>query len=262
MKKLLFILSILTVACGPSQQEYDTLLKQAEGLEAEIASLKEELEMYKNTPDRLYSDVPGLIKNKDIEGLTAISNKLEKYHPASDECQKAKSALNKLIAENEAKIKAEKEKRMRAVNKLRKEYDDVSGITWYYNPSFVHYNNTNRVSLYIGQDSNNVWLRLKISYEGNSWIFFENAYLSYDGNTREISCSNKETEVGNGGRVWEWIDVPVDEALLSYLKAFTEGKSIKIKLSGKYSNTRAVSNPERRALNDVLLAYDVLTKGE
>lgn len=167
-----------------------------------------------------------------------------------------------MIAENEAKIKAEKEKRMRAVNRLRKEYDDVSGITWYYNPYFVHYDNTNRISLYIGQDNTDVWLRLKISYEGSNWIFFKDAYLSYDGNTRQILFTDKETEVGNGGRVWEWIDVPVEGSLLSYLKDFTEGKSIKIKLSGKYSKTRAVSNPERRALNDVLLAYDVLTKGE
>ena len=58
-------------------------------------------------------------------------------------------------------------------------------------------------------------LRLKMSYSGDDWIFFKNAYLSYNGNTREISFNEyQEKESDNsGGEVWEWIDVSIDDYL-------------------------------------------------
>ena len=40
-----------------------------------------------------------------------------------------------------------------------------------------------------------------MSYTGDDWIFFENAYLSYEGNTLEIKFDkyrNKETENKGG----------------------------------------------------------------
>lgn len=267
MKKLLKILPaiLLLVSCGPSQQEHNEILLQNKELKEEITNLKMIIENYENTPDRLYSSVTTFVNNKDIEGLTNLCNKFEKYHPASTEYQKAKNALNKLIDEKNAKEKAEKEKRMKVVNKLIKNYDDVSGVTWYKNPYFTHYNNTNLVSIYIGQQGNSVWLRLKMSYEGDNWIFFENAYLSYDENTIPVPFDryeNKKTDNGYGGQVWEWIDVPINDDLLSYLKGMVNGKTLKMRLSGKYTHTHTLTTNERKALQDVLLAFDVLENGE
>ena len=39
------------------------------------------------------------------------------------------------------------------------------------------------------------------------------------------------------------------------------GKSLKMRLSGKYTNTRVISSTEKKAMQDVLLAYDVLKNG-
>ena len=150
---------------------------------------------------------------------------------------------------------------MKAVSKLKKEYDDVSGITWYYNPYFTHYNNENRTSLYIGKNEEKIWLRLKMSYEGDNWIFFENAFLSYDGVTKQIlfhKYYDKKSDNGYGGRVWEWIDVSVDDDLLAYLKDMVKGKALKMRLSGKYTHTHNITGNEKKALEDILLAYDVL----
>ena len=33
----------------------------------------------------------------------------------------------------------------------------------------------------MGQKDSIVWLILKMSYQGDNWIFFEQAYLSYEG---------------------------------------------------------------------------------
>ena len=266
MKHLFTIIASIFVitSCGPSQQEYDALLAQKNNLETEVSNLRHIIENYENTPDRLYSKVEALVNNKNIEGLTALCEKFEKYHPASAEYQKTKTALKKLTDEKEAKEKAEKEKRMKAVNKLRKSYDDVSGITWYKNPYFTHYNDENLMSLYIGKKDSNVWLRLRMSYEGDDWIFFEQAYLSYDENTKQILFNRYEDKESDhdGGRVWEWIDVSVNDELLSYLKGMAKGKSLKMRLSGKYTRTRNLGSSERKALQDVLLAYDVLKNGE
>ena len=102
-----------------------------------------------------------------------------------------------------------------------------------------------------------------MSYTGENWIFFENAYLSYDGNTKQIyfnKYDDKETD--HDSRVWEWIDVYVDSDLLSFLKEMVNGKSIKMRLSGKYTETRNLSTAEIKGIKDVLLGYDVLVKGQ
>ncbi len=256
---LIILLALLVVGlfAGPSQSDYDAVV-------AENEALKEEIQKYQNTPDRLYAEVATLVQNKDIEALRQVCEQLRKYHPTSAECEQAQAALNKLIDEKE---KAEKElnaKRLKAVDKLKKQYDDVEGITWYYNPYFTHYNNTNHVSLYIGKrDNGDAWLRLKMSYEGESWIFFTNAYLSYDGNTLEIPFNEfADKKSDNNTRVWEWIDVPVTTEIYGFIQQMVEGKSLKMRLSGKYSETRTLTKSEINGLKDVLLAYDVLLSGK
>ena len=265
MKKFLTItlvviafLAIIGLLGGPTQADYDALVTENEQLKAELVR-------YQTTPDKLYKDVPTLVANKNIDSLTVVCDALYKYHPTSKEYTNTKSALDKLVAEKEAAERAEREKRMKAVKKLTSKYDDVSGITWYYNPHFVHYNDSNRTSLYMGkQKDGRPWLRLRMSYAGDNWIFFENAYLSYDGNTFEIlfnEYNDKKTEIGSG-RVWEWIDVSVTNETLAFLKEMVKGKTLKMRLSGKYSETRTLSYSEIEGLKDVLLAYDVLLNGE
>lgn len=265
MKNLfsLLLLGTIITACGPSQSSYQALLDENNQLKAECQKLQTEIENYKNTPDRLYMGADSCIRNKNIEALSTICKQLEKYHPSSTECKKAQTALQKLISEQEAKKQAEKAKRMSAVNKLKKKFDDVSGITWYKNPYFVHYNDSNHTSLYIGvQEGSSPWLRLKMSYYGEDWIFFEKAYLSYDGKTKEIFFNKYEDKkTDNYTTCWEWIDVSVDDPTLSFLKEMVNGKTLKMRLSGKYSKTKTLSTAEINGIKDVLLAYDVLKNG-
>lgn len=263
MKKQILgvVIFVMTfIACGPSQAEYDKLVKANESLQQEIQSLKTEIENYQNTPDKLYKEAEQFIKAKDRVGLQEVINKFLKYHPTSNEYIKAQSALDKLTEAENARIKAEEAKRLQAVNKLRKEIDDINGITWYYNPYFTHYNNSNHVSIYMGKrEHGKPWLRLIMSYYGDNWIFFDSAYLSYDGNTWEISFNEYEDKKSdNDSSCWEWIDVGVDEYLLAYLKEMVNGKTLKMRLRGKYQKDKVLSTAERNAIKDVLLAYDVL----
>ena len=54
----------------------------------------------------------------------------------------------------------------------------------------------------------------------------------------------------------------VDESILSFLKEMVNGKSVKMRLEGKYSKTRTLNSTEIKAIKDVLLGYDVLVNGE
>lgn len=268
-KILLTLLFALLVSCGPSQKDFDKLSEKVESLESENNTLKAELDNYKENPLKLLSIAKLAFIEKDREMVNKQYDKLLKFHPESEELNEVKAMIDEFKREEEEnRIKLEKlrleeeKKRMSAVSKLKKKYDDVSGVTWYENPYFTHYNNSNHTSLYIGEKEGQVWLRLKMSYYGDSWIFFDYAYLSYDGKTHQIEFDkyrDKKTE--NDSSTWEWIDVNVDDLTLKFLKDMINGKVLKMRLSGKYTNTRNLSPTEVKAMKDVLLAYDVLNKG-
>lgn len=268
MKKVIYFLGLALALAGCVSQsehdkvvkEYNKVLKEKEQLNKELSQVKKDLEGYKMSPKKLCANIDQLLKEKNVSKLKEIENKLTTYHPESAELKKVKqyrAQAEKMIAQEKA---AAEKKRLQAVNKLRKKHDDVSGITWYYNPYFTHYTNSNLTSIYIGKKESSVWLRLEMTYKGDDWIFFDRAFLSYDGNTREISFNEyKEKDSDNsGGEVWEWIDVSVDSYLLSFLEEMVKGKSIKMRLSGKYTKTRNLSVNEIQGIKDVLLAYDVL----
>lgn len=261
--KYIFLIACSTIisSCNNGQME-----RKIQSLTSEVTQLRDslnkvmpELEGYRNSPEKLCSNIDELYKAGDIYELKSIKDKLEKYHPESKEYTIVKDLVSKYETEQQEKAEAEKKERLQAVSKLRKKYDDINHITWYENPYFRHYTNTNYTSIYIGQDESSIWLRLMMSYEGEDWIFFESAYLSYDGNTFNIPFDkyrDKKTE--NDTRVWEWIDVRVSDDLLAFLRKMVNGKSVKMRLSGKYTNTRKLTNTEIKAIKDVLLAYDVL----
>lgn len=258
---VLIPLSAIMVSCNNSEMErkIQNLTSEVELLKDSLDNVMSELEGYRNDPVKLCSNVDDLYKSGNIIDLKIIKDKLEKYHPESEQYQRVTDLISKFEAEQLKKAEAEKEARMKAVSKLRKKYDDINHITWYKNPYFNHYTNTNYTSIYIGQSKSSVWLRLMMSYEGDDWIFFDSAYLSYDGNTYEVPFNKyNDKQTDNDTRVWEWIDVTVTDDMLAFLTKMVNGKSVKMRLSGKYTHTRNLTSTEIKAIKDVLLAYDVL----
>lgn len=271
---LLAVAVFITIMCGCNNREKveinnvdgeKTMMQSTiDSLQNLVTQLQKELDGYKCAPQKLCADAEQLFKSNNEEKLKDILGKLHQYHPEASEIKTIEGYLN-TISDNRAKeqerIRAE---RMKAVDVLSKKYDDVNGIMWFYSKQTNHKVWSNMASLYIGKDKSQVWLRLKMSYYGDDWIFFENAYLSYDGNTITIPFdrySDKKTE-NSGGMVWEWIDVNVDSQLLSYLNDFVSGGTPKMRLSGKYTHTRNLSAKELKSMQEILLAYDVLKNGQ
>ena len=256
-----FISLILTGVVLVSCQDQESLLR--------IQELETQLDECQNGADKLAAMLEADFKEEKDSSVFELYQKIKSTHPEYPritELEKMAIESSKRIMDKEKarlrKIEEEKEARLSAVNKLKKNTDDVSGNTFYQTKRFTHYNNENLVSLYIGFKTS-AWLRMKASYYGDDWIFFDKMYLSYDGNTREIifnQYQDKDSDNGSGN-VWEWVDIAVDKALIDYLGAFLDSENAKIRFQGKYTNTRTLSKKEKTAMKEVLLAFDVLTNG-
>lgn len=266
MKKLLHFAILLLLTGCVGKVEHEKVLKQNQTLKTQIEQLTKELNGYKNDPAKLLQQAQDGLKNEDENALISACANLKLYHPERNERKQADDLYSQYLTIKEKKaeeqrkaFEKEEKERLSALNRLKKKYDDVSNVTWYQNPYFIHYDNSNHTSLYIGKDNSNIWLRLKMSYNGDDWIFFENAYLSYDGNTLEIPFDRyRDKKTDNDSEVWEWIDVLVSDSMLSFIRNMVEGKTPKMRLSGKYSSTRNLSTNEIKAIKDVLAGYDIL----
>ena len=240
---------------------------ELKNLHDKVLQLEKELDECKFGEERLFQSIKNAYENNQIEKLKILYDTLEIKHPHSDLIKQARVLVDDAIRKDEkiqaAYIEQQKrleENKLQSLKKLKQNNDDVTGINWYKNPYFIHYNNTNLLSIYFGKEKSSIWLRLKISYEGSDWIFFESAYLSYDGNTEQIHFDeyrDKKTEVGNGS-VWEWIDVLLDKEKINYLREFSQSPNAKMRLSGKYTKTRNISLNERKAIADILNGYEAL----
>jgi len=255
---LIYILSCCSVftSCDYNKMKYENV-----SLNNQLDSCKKVIRGYETDPHTLLFKAKEAYANKNIKKLTEFYELLKQYHPSALEF-KAVLALKTSIEKYERdSIEKEKDLRMSCIKALDKNYDDVDGITWYSNSKFYHYEKANSTSLCIGKKNENIWLILKMSYTGDDWIFFKNAYLSYDGITKEIyfdEYKDKNTENDTG--VWEWITIGVDDSLLEYLNKFQNGKVLKMRLSGKYTFTKDLSKKEVEGIKQILLAYDILKK--
>ena len=235
-------------------------------LQNKINSLTQELDECENGSEKILAKIKIANNNNNNSDVKSLFLDLEKRHPESAEYIESKNIYDEVIKKEEIekeKLLKEKEKeereKLKSLKKLKKNYDDVSGITWYKQPYFTHYTNSNRTSIYMGVKEESKWLILMMSYEGDDWIFFENAYLSYDGNTKEIffnEYEDKKTDVSNG--VSEWISVSVNKDIEDFLREFAKSDDAKMRLSGKRSKTRTLSSKERRGILDVLNGYESL----
>lgn len=261
MKKTLLLFTAIIVLGGCSDK------KQVLELEKKITELETRLDDCENGAEKKLAKIKIAYDEGKFENVKTLYSELRNRHPESKEFIEATSIYELVLEFEENKRKEEerlaakeKAEKLKALNKLIKRYDDVSGITWYKQPYFTHYTNSNRTSIYMGDDGSKRWLRLMMSYEGEDWIFFERAFLSYEGNTIEIIFSrydDKETE-NSGGSVWEWIDLTVTKDVEIFLREFARSKDAKMRLSGKYTETRKLTNNERQGIIDVLNGYDVL----
>ena len=262
---LILLLTILG-SCGIPQSEVDKL-------NAEIQTLKKEIDECKNGADKLFGRASLYFEQKDFDkSKTELNTLIEKY-PTSKEAEKGQELLTKIDSEiekiakqkkkEELASKKEEEKRLaNATKNMRKKYDDMKEITWYRDKTSPQYNNYNGFFGYFGKsNSGSPFLRLRIQYAADDWLFIEKYVIKVDGVTYEIEeekYGEIETDNGYGG-IWEWLDRAVSKKEFEIMKAVANGKSVKIRFIGKqYYKDKTINSTQKRALRNVLDAFEAM----
>lgn len=268
MQKTLFFTIIILIlqSCGGGvpQAEYDKVIKENEALKAEIEDLK-------FGSDKLLAEAKNLFSSKDFQLAKSKLNTLIEKHPASNEAIEAKSLIEdsdkeiekeKQLVEKKAKEEEDANKRRlaKATSKMRKNVDEMKGITWYYDNNTTKYNNVNSFHLYMGKEKNSKpWLRLRIQYKGDDWLFIKNYNVKTDNDTYTFSpTKGVERDNGSGG-IWEWCDESLNSRTYAMIQDVINSKSVKIRYNGQqYYKDRQLSSREKTALKNVLDAFEAL----
>lgn len=178
----------------------------------------------------------------------------------------------KAKAEAEAKSKAEEEARKKAeADKLKEQQatmakmtaktDDIKNITFYYDKTTPQRNNIDNIHLYIVRPADSdPFLRLKIQYEGDDWLFIRKYTIKADDQTFTIIPDKMERD--NYTRIWEWSDEVADDDRLNIVKAIINSKEAKIRCEGQtYYDDRVITTAEKTALKNVLAAFELIKAG-
>lgn len=265
LKKLTFIILIFILnGCGVPQSDVDELNKK-------IETLTKEIDECKYGADKLLRKANLYYKDQDFDkSKLEIKTIIDRY-PASDEAHEAKKLLASVDSEikkiEEAKKKEEikKQKEMKkkfanATRNMSKNYDDINEITWYRDKTSPRYTNYNGFFGYFGKpDTGSPYLRLRIQYAADDWLFIEKYIIKVDGVNYEIQEEKYgEIESDNGGgKIWEWLDRGVSKNELEIMKAVSNGKKVKIRFVGRqYHSDKTITSAQKKALRNVINAFE------
>lgn len=163
-------------------------------------------------------------------------------------------------AEREAKEAAGKA----AVAKLKTENDDVEGITWYMPSSWPTYSNTRCYVLpYIGEQNGYKWLKCKVDYAANDWVFFTQVIFSVDGVKRDtvyFDYGDVTRDTALGAKLYESADFSPSSSQIKLLEDIANSQKTIIRFQGSdYYYDFTVPDKDKQSIKDVLAAYDYLT---
>nr|DAM51836.1 MAG TPA: hypothetical protein [Caudoviricetes sp.] len=150
-----------------------------------------------------------------------------------------------------------------AVAKLKTEKDEVEGITWHYPSSYPQYANSRCFVLpYIGEQGGNYWLRCKVDYAANDWVFFTQIVINIDGVKRDtinFDYSDVTRDTVLGGKLWEAADFAPDNNQTQLLTDIANSQKTVIRFQGSdYYYDFTVPDKDKQGIKDVLAAYEYL----
>lgn len=273
MRRLVPLLIASLVAC--ETPELRRTRAEADSLRNQVAVLTAELDELKYGAGRLLERARSDLQAGNYKSAIDAAGLLLSKHPESPEAEDARKILavaERSLAEEEAKRQREKAakereertRRERAVAGLRRKRDDIRGITWYQDRTSPQYvDSESAIFLYIGSpDGGRPFLRLKIQYVASDWLFIESYLIKADSQTFTIAPGHFAIERDNGyGGIWEWYDTPAEARELRIARAIAESKHAVIRYNGsQYYRDRTITAAEKKAIQNVLLAYESLAR--
>lgn len=176
--------------------------------------------------DKLLSQANVFFEANDIQSLSDIVNTLVQDYPNSDITKQGQKLNDQLLLKLQQE-KVLKDKQIAdAMKNLTSNYDNVEGITWYFNGFMTPIIRTifSGVNLYIGKSDNDnkPIIRFVSRYYGDNWIFYKKLIFRIDNETITINA-NPKTSNGDG-KVWEWDDTVLDAEKYNLIKKIINSK--------------------------------------
>lgn len=208
------------------------------------------------------SEVNDLIKGKNYGNALGVASRFLEAGVSDEELERLADAARKK-AEDERKAAKEAEERRitAALQKMRKTADRVEGIDWYRDRSSPSYTNQNAFYVYIGKrEGAKPWMRLRIQYFSDEWLFINSFVVVADGQRFEKSAARFKRD--NDHRVWEWYDENLSDSDLVMIRAVVNSRNSIIRFNGEnYYEDKQITSAQKAALRNVLDAYAALDKG-
>jgi len=238
-------------------REQERIQKQQEEATMKVrvhAKLKAELESNRTG---VIQEIQKLMKKQDY---LLAHRKADRFREFDDKeiKQLSKTALTR-HKEAERVKKAQEERRLAtALQKMTKNTDKIEGIDWYRDKSSPAYNNQNGFFLYMGKSGTVApWLRLRIQYYAEDWLFIESFIIVADGQRFERTGTKFERD--NDSKIWEWYDENLSASDLQMIKAVIDSKEAVIRFNGRqYRKDKTITSDQKTALQNVLYAYKAL----
>jgi len=214
------------------------------------------------------------------QAALVVAHTLTQRFPRSPEAQAVSAQLPEIearvasqkAAAAEAATRAAQQARIKSVERLKlllgrmsREYDSVEHTTFIQpRANSLAAGPKTYVTLYVGRaDSGDTWLRTRLQYGGERWIFFDRIKVNIDGVTLpEEKLGYFRVERDNqDGYVWEWADLSVPDAAVPVFEAMAAGKSVVVRFEGKYRKDLVLSSAAKQTLRDTLEMYSLMKAG-
>lgn len=158
-------------------------------------------------------------------------------------------------------IRAEEEARRAALmERLRRHHDRIGGVTWITHVDAPrHTDSRSTVHLYMGQRDGNPrpWLRMKVQYAADRWLFVERVEAWHDGVREPLIGGRFERD--HNHRIWEWLDVTPDARQIEVLHSLAHAREAVLRFHGRqYVRDVTLSAADKRALREMLAAHSAL----
>lgn len=121
--------------------------------------------------------------------------------------------------------------------------------------------NSPAIAPYIGFTSKNKWLRLKLFYGGDNWLFSNKVLIKIDDNRTELT-NLAFTRDHSGGTIWETIDKAATEDDIQLIKDVISSDETTVRFYGRdYYGDRDISIKNKKQLDGILTIFEMLNIG-
>jgi hypothetical protein len=183
------------------------------------------------------------------EIIDSNSNSIVKDSSEIKKQIRIKDSINLINQEKKDKAKI-------ALKKFENTVDEFENTIFYNDPRTPNFINVNFIYPYIGQKGENYWLRLKLQYTSNDWLFIKEAVFLVDDEKFTLTGSWKKD---NDSRIWEWLDINVGNSEYLLLKKIANSKTAKVRYVGmQYYKDRIITRKEKSIIKRTLDTYDGL----